>query len=268
MNRYRVMAGRPAVLAGAAMTAALALTGCGGSSSSSPGSSAGQQASGGSSSAPSSAGSSPAASPSSGSGVTTTSYFPVGTGNTWVYKQTVGGGTGTTTDKMIAVRSTSAGVRATVTHTITFPVKKTTRETILFLPDGSIEVPLTQFASATVSIKSGTVAWPSPAALASGQPHTSTIVMKVDASGLSKTLTLPVTVKGEGPATVTVPAGTYHTTVINESMTTGVAGYKITITVRTWVADGVGPVKSEAFTGLAGASAPVSTEELESFRKG
>jgi len=34
------------------------------------------------------------------------------------------------------------------------------------------------------------------------------------------------------------------------------------------VADGVGPVKSEAFTGLSGKTTPVSTEELVSFTRG
>jgi hypothetical protein len=267
MNRSCPWAGRSAVLAGVAASAALALAGCGGSSSSSSGGS-GQQASGGSSS-PSASGGSPAAAQGSGSGITTAAYFPVGTGDTWVYRQTLGvGGTGTTIDKMIAVKSVSAGEQATMTNTISYPVRKTTKETLVFLSDGSVEVPLTQFGSTTVSVKSGTVVWPSASALAAGQSHTSTVVMRLNEGGHSRTVTLPVTVKGEGSATVTVPAGTYHTSVINQIMTTSVDGYKFSIIVRTWVADGVGPVKSEAFTGLTSGSAPTSTEVLKSFTKG
>jgi hypothetical protein len=46
------------------------------------------------------------------------------------------------------------------------------------------------------------------------------------------------------------------------------SGVKISVTVRTWVADGAGPVKSGAFTGLSGHARPVSTEEPVSFTRG
>ena len=254
---------RAAVLAGIAATAALVLAGCGGSPAKSTGGS-GRPAPGGSSASGSSA-SSPAA---SGGTAAFAAYFPAAPGNTWVYRETVAGVTSRTTDKMIAVRPVSGGELVTVTHTVSYPAAKTTKETLVFGSDGSVRVPLTQFGGTSVTISSGSVFWPSAASLASGQAHTSTIVMKVRQGSQVRTMTLPVTVKGEGTATVTVPAGTYHVMVIGEVITIGVRGYKISVAVRTWVADGVGPVKSEAFTTLSGKTTPVSTEELVSFTKG
>jgi hypothetical protein len=253
---------RAAALAGVAATAALVLAGCGGSPPNSAGGS-GRPASGGSSAAGSSA--SPAA---ASGGAALVAYFPAAPGNTWVYRETVAGLTSRTIDRMTAVRPTSAGELVSVTHTVSYPVAKTTKETLVFGSDGSVRVPLTQFGGTSVTISSGSVFWPSAASLASGQAHTSTIVMRVRQGGQARTMTLPVTVKGEGTATVTVPAGTYHAMVIGEVITIGVPGYKISVAVRTWVADGVGPVKSETFTGLSGKTTPVSTEELVSFTRG
>ena len=156
-----------------------------------------------------------------------------------------------------------------MTSTVSYPVTSTTKETLIIHPDGSIQIPLTQF-GASVKIESGAIAWPSAAQLASGQSSTSTIVMKIDEAGLGETVRMPVTVKGEGTVSVTVPAGTYQATLINEEMTTSIDKDKITMDVRTWVANGVGPVKSEVLSNMAGGSAntPLSGEELESFTKG
>ncbi len=262
MNRSRLTVVRSAVPVGVAAFAALALAGCGGSSSN--GGASGQSPAGGSS--PTATHSSASTGPGS---VTTDSYFPLAAGETWVYKDTLGTAGGTTINKMTAVIPTSAGQQATMTSTVSYPVKKTTKETLIFRPDGSIAIPLTQL-GASVKIVSGSVAWPSAADLASGQAHTSTIVMKIAEAGVDKTITMPVTVKGEGTVSVTVPAGTYQATLINEGMTTSVDGYKITMAVRTWVANGVGPVKSEVFSSALGGSSstPLSTEVLESFTKG
>jgi hypothetical protein len=80
---------------------------------------------------------------------------------------------------------------------------------------------------------------------------------------------MPLSVKGEGTSTVTVPAGTFQATLINETMTSSVDGYKFSLAVRTWVANGIGPVKSEVLSSALGSSStsPLTTEELLSFTK-
>jgi hypothetical protein len=264
MNRSHLLAARSAGLAGAAVATALLVAGCGGGSAPSSSGSSGQHPA-----TKSSSSSTPAS--SSGNSVTTAAYFPVGAGYTWVYKETGFGGTGTSTQKILSVTPSAAGEVATLDNTITYPEVKTTRETLIFHPDGSIQVPLTQFGNASVTIESGEIIWPSAAQLASGAPYHDTIVMKVDEDGHNMTFTMPVTVQGAGTSSVTVPAGTYQATLINETMTSSIDGYKLSLALRTWVANGVGPVKSEVFSdmlGSASGSGPLSTDELESFTKG
>jgi hypothetical protein len=265
MNRSRTLTARSAALAGLATATALALAGCHGSS-------GGSSASGGSNASGSEAkASSPASSSPGSSGATTTaSYYPMSAGNTWVYAQQGFGGKGTVTDKMLSVTPSSAGQVVTLDTTTTYPTKKTMKATLILQPDGSIEMPISQFLSGmSVTIEKGQILWPSAAQLASGQPYKDTIVMKMDASGHEETLTMPVVVKGEGTVSVTVPAGTYQASLIDETMTSSIEGYKISVAVRTWVANGVGPVKSEVTSGLfSGSGSPTSTEVLESFTKG
>jgi hypothetical protein len=266
MNRSQALAARSAVLAGAAAAAVLVLAGCGGSSPGSAGSTGASHPASGGATTKSGSGS-PAGSANS---VTASAYFPVGAGYTWVYRESGFGGKGTNTQKILSVTPSAAGQVATLSNTITYPLKKTTRETLIFHSDGSIQVPLTQFGSASVTIESGAIIWPSAAQLASGQPYNNTIVMKIDESGHSETMKMPVTVKGEGTSSVTVPAGTYQASLIDETMTSSFDGYKVSLAVRTWVANGIGPVKSEVFSNMLGGSSsgPLSTEELLSFTKG
>jgi hypothetical protein len=265
MNRSRTLTARSAVLAGAAAAAALTLAGCGGGS--------GSGASGGSNSSGSGAkASSSASSSSQDSSTTTTSagYYPLGAGNTWVYSMKGFGGKGTVTDKMLSVTPSAAGQVVTLDDTTTYPLKKTMKETLIFESNGSIQMPLSQFMSGvSVTLERGQILWPSASQLAAGTPFKDTIVMKMDLSGHSETLRMPVVVKGEGTASVTVPAGTYQASVIDETMTSSIEGYKVSVAVRTWVANGVGPVKSEVTSGLFSASgSPSSTEVLDSFTKG
>jgi hypothetical protein len=269
MNRSHLLAARSAAVAGVAATAALLLAGCGPSSSGASGNSGSSSPSGHSSGSSTSSSSSGGSGGSTASGITTAAYFPIGTGYTWVYKESGFGGKGTSTQKVLSVTPSAAGQVATLSSTITYPEKKTTKETLIFRPDGSIEVPLTQF-GASVTVESGTIVWPSTAQLASGQPYHDTIVMKIDEAGQHETLKMPVTVRGQGTSSVTVPAGTYQAALINETMATSIDGYKISMAVRTWVANGVGPVKSEIFSDMLGSSSssPISTQELMSFTKG
>jgi DUF3108-like len=274
MNRSRMLTARSAGLAGVAAVAALALAGCGGGS---PGSGSGGSpgsGSGGSGGTNASAGGATASSsstPGSSGATTVASYYPLGAGNTWVYSMQGFGGKGTVTDKMLSVTSSSAGQVVTLADTTSYPLRKTIKETLIFRPDGSIQVPMSQFgAGVSVTLVSGQIVWPSAAQLAAGQSFKDTIVMKLDDQGHHETLRMPVTVVGQGTASVTVPAGTYQASVINETMATSMDGYKVSVAVRTWVANGVGPVKSEVFSGMLGGSgsSPASTEVLESFTKG
>lgn len=104
----------------------------------------------------------------------------------------------------------------------------------------------------SIKIKSGGVLWPSAAQLASGQPHHDTLVMTMTMAGQTTTMRSHIVVKGDGTQTVRVPAGTYQATVIDELMTEKFSGVAINMDIRTWVVNGVGPVKSE-MTSNAGA---------------
>ena len=245
MNRYslssRMSAGCAALLA----VTGLALAGCSSPSSSSP--------------------SSPAtgnAGTSSGGSFAGTSLFPVAVGNTWVYRVTTTGlPTGTAVDKVTAVVPVGGGNQVTTAHQFHGTSAK---ETLLFSSNGSITMPLTSLGNGTFKIKSSGIVWPSQAQIDSGQPHTSTIAATVTVAGQTRNVSVHVTVQGGGPATVTVPAGTYHTTVINDILTEKFVGVSVGIRIRTWMAKGVGPVKSQVTTN----GTVVSGEELKSFTKG
>lgn len=262
MNRIRVV-GPPAVL----LTAGLMLVGCGavGSSSSAPAAGGGS-----SSSSSSSSGSSGGSGGSGGSGFDTT-LFPATVGNTWVYNDTLAGAqSGTTTNMITAVTPNSAGERVTIkTHSnITGLPTTPTMLTYQFNSDGSIQVPYAQVGNNTVTIKSGGIVWPSQAELATGQPHTSTLVLQIKAAGHKITVKARVTVKGAGTQSVTVPTGTYQATVVQETIAEQVAGISVAIVVKTWLVSGVGPVKSVASTKSGSVSEIVSTEVLKSFTRG
>jgi hypothetical protein len=147
-------------------------------------------------------------------------------------------------------------------------VSKDSHEVFIIHPDGSISIPLTQFGSVSETIKSGSVIWPSSSQLASGQPHASTVVISVDEVGHKLTVKEHVVVKGEGTASVTVPAGTYQASIIDEVMASKVEGIAVDLQVKTWVVNGVGPVKSELITTDGGKSTISTTQELVSFHKG
>jgi len=263
--------------AGAAAAAALVLAGCGPSSSSATsGSGGGSGAAGGSTAASSSGSGSGSGSGASvvGGGSGGSTIFPVAVGNTWVYKTNLGSasGTGTSTNKMTAVTPTADGQRVTMLSQVKLPGStapaSSVAETLVFHPDGSISVPLTQAGGSVVTIKSGSVVWPSAAGLASGQSRASTLVMSVAEAGTKLTVKEHVVVRGDGTASVTVPAGTYQTTVIQEEETSKVDGIAVDLEIKTWVANGVGPVKSEVISTDAGRTTVTSEQELVSFHKG
>jgi hypothetical protein len=237
-----------------ASTSGSGTTGGGGSSASSGGSGSGSGGSGGTSQG-------------SASGL---SDFPVGVGNTWVYQTKVTGKLGTATNKMIKVVPVAGGQQVTMSVKINVAGLPATpsKVTYVFHSDGSVTVPFTQFANGAVRVKSGSIVWPSAAVLASGQPHKSTLVFATTILGKSAQYTAHVTVKGGGTHTVTVPAGTYQAQVINETISEKVEGISISLQLRTWMAKGVGPVKTALLTKSGSASVPGVVDELKSFTKG
>lgn len=256
MNRHSSISRTSASCAALLAVSALALAGCGSGSSPSASSS--------SPSSPSaSVGAATASAPASGGSFAGTPLFPVAVGNTWVYKTTAAGiTTGTTVDKVISVVPVPGGNQVTTTHAYN---GATAKETLVFNADGSITTPLPSLGGGgTVTVKSGGIVWPSQAQIDSGQAHTSTIVLRVTIAGQARTVTTHVTVKGAGSATVTVPAGTYHTTILDSTLAEKIAGVSVGILIRTWLASGVGPVKDQVTTD----GTVVSGEELKSFTKG
>lgn len=200
-----------------------------------------------------------------------TTLFPTTVGNTWVYDDTLAGHqSGTTTNMVTAVTPDSAGQQVTIkTHSdITGLPTTPTTLTYQFNSDGSIEVPYAQVGNNAVTITSGGILWPPRAQLATGQPHTSALVLRIKVAGRNVTVHAHVTVRGGGTASVTVPAGTYQATVVEETISEQVAGVSVAIEVRTWLASGVGPVKSVASTQSGSVSEVASTEVLKSFTKG
>jgi hypothetical protein len=247
--------------------AGLALAGC--KSSASASGSSGSSGSGSSSSAASSA--SASASTGTTGGTTTslgTAYFPIQQGDTWVYTSSLSGvKNGTVTNKMTSVVPVSGGKRVRMSVTESADATAPTSLTYVFHDDGSITVPVTQFGNGTVKLKSGSVVWPSSAQLASGVAQHFTLVFQATVAGTSLREVARVAVKGGASRSVTVPAGTYHAQAIDETFSEKVENVPVSFKLVTWVANGVGPVKSELL-GKGADAVPTTVEELTSFTKG
>lgn len=269
MNRLHYStARRTGVVIACAAAAGLLVAACGTSSgggSSNNGSSSGSSSAKTSASKSASAGSS--SSSSSSSTVSSSSVpFPIAAGNTWIYQSTPEVGvSGTVIDKILSVTPVSGGQQVTMQNAINGAAP--TQVTYIFHSDGSITYPFSQLGTSAVIVK-GTLEWPPASVIASGQATHSTIVIAVS-NGTSKTdVTANVTVKGAGTATVTVPAGTYSTTIVQMTESFTVLGYAGSIVVDTYLANGVGPVQSTATITEAGHSEEVSHLELKTFTQG
>jgi hypothetical protein len=258
----RSRAGAAAALVAAA---GLIVAACGGSSPSST--SAGSSTHSPSSPASSSSGTGSSASTASSLSVP----FPIAVGDTWVYKVGVGvtGSTGTITQKMTAVTPVSGGQQVKMTSVDNITGSPVTNSAIyVFHSDGSISYPVQQLGSSTVSVTGASVFWPPASEMASGQAFHSELHIGIAEGGKTEKVTAHITVKGDGSGSVTVPAGTYSATIVDMTMTFAVEGYQSSIVVKTWLANGVGPVQSEAFITELGASHLVSQQKLVSFTKG
>jgi hypothetical protein len=263
----RSRAGAAAALVAAA---GLVLAACGGSTPSST-------SAGSSTNSPAASSSTPASSNSSSStsSASTTSSlsvpFPIGVGNTWVYKASVGltGSSGTITNKMTAVTPVSGGQQVTMQTVSDVTGSPITNSAIyIFHSDGSISYPVQQFGSSTTSVTGASVFWPPASEMASGQAYHSTLHIGIAEDGKTEKVAAHITVQGDGSGSVTVPAGTYSATIVNMTMTFAIEGYQSSIVVKTWLANGIGPVQSEAFITELGATHMVSEQKLVSFTKG
>jgi hypothetical protein len=270
----RRSAGAVVVLAAAA---GLVLAGCGGGKSGG-GSGSGGSGSGGSASTGGSNSNGGGGSSNGGGGTTTTSAsvpFPVGVGYTWKYKSvgSTAGITGSSVNKITALKPVAGGQRVTMASTIkTDGVTTHSKSFYVIAPDGKISVPFSQFSSANsgaqVKLLSGAIYWPSKAVLDSGKVTTSTLKIRFVIGGKSQNLTTHVTVKGGGTQKVTVPAGTYTATLLDMTENEKIDGYKVAVEIQTWLADGVGPVKSQVIIkGVNGSNTIAAKNVLVSFTK-
>ena len=256
----RRLAGTATVVA---IAAGLAVAGCGGSSSS--GSAAGSNAA---SSSPA-ASHSPSSSGSTAAVTTATVPFPVGVGDTWKYKTTYG----RTVNRMTAVTPVSGGQQVTMRSAIT-SLGSTTHDTAYYVvhSDGSISLPFSQFNtnSSTSSVKliSGNIFWPPADQLSSGQAYHDALKIEFSSGGMEQNVTAHVTVRGAGTQSVTVPAGTYSADVVTMTMSEKIEGISVSSVVKTWLAPGVGPVKSEVILHEGGADHIAAENQLISFKAG
>jgi len=243
-------AGSPGAVSGTGTQASSASPGS--SSPASAGQSAGQSAS--------SAGAQPGLRP----GVASKSFvkansipFPVAVGNTWVYQTKAGGATGRTTNRIVAAGPGAAGFLVTMSSATTLAGAGSAGTAgYTFYPDGTIGYPAP--AVSGLAVTGGGIRWPNATALASGHAYHSTLQLQVGGAQENA----GVNVYGAGTETVTVPAGTYQASVVE----TTIAAKGETIVVTTWIAQGVGTVKTQIQVTGAGA-AGLTTYELLSFTK-
>jgi hypothetical protein len=186
--------------------------------------------------------------------------FPVRVGNTWVYQTKIGGASGRTTNRIVATGPGTAGFLVTMSSaTNVTGASSSGTAGYTFYPDGTVGYPAPAING--VSVTGGGIRWPNAAALASGRAYHSTLKIQVGSSG--QTQDAGVNVYGAGTETVTVPAGTYQTSVVETTIT----AKGETIVVTTWIAQGVGTVKTQTQVSGAGAAGLTTTEELVSFTK-
>jgi hypothetical protein len=212
----------------------------------------------------------------SGAGATSNSYappssipFPVTVGDTWVYQTAanVTGERGLTTDKIVSAGPAAAGYQVTMSETVDVGGSVITAQPVyLFYPSGKVRYPVTD--ANGVSVTGGGVTWPDAAGLASGQAYHSVVRIRVSQAGAGEYQNGNVTVQGTGTAGVTVPAGSYQATVVNMTITTQLGSYTTSVDVKTWLAPGTGPVKSEVLTHGGGKTELTTTNVLLTFTKG
>jgi hypothetical protein len=190
--------------------------------------------------------------------------FPVAVGNTWVYQTTAGGETGQTTNRIVSAGPIPTGYEVTMSSTTDVAGTATGVQPVyVFYPDGTIGYPVPAINGVSVAV--GGIRWPDAAGLASGQAYHS--VLRILDSQTGQYGNVNVTVQGVGTMSVSVPAGTYQASVVDTTIAGKVDGYTTTVEVTTWIAQGVGPVKTEELIRAAGKT-ELTINELLSFTKG
>ena len=271
MSRYRsaraVLAG-PAVIALAVIApTVITLAGCG---------SAAGTSSVASSHSPAGAASSPAGTTSATATATPTASpgsfvaagsipFPVAVGNTWVYQvvTSISNAHAIDTKSVTGVTSVPGGHRVTMSDSLSPGSATTTLEQYLFYDNGQIGFPVSDAHGVSV-VSSNGVVWPDAAGVASGRSYHSVLSTKLS-SGRYETAN--VTVQGGGTQSVSVPAGTYRTTLVTMTMVMKVGSFTTTAVVKVWTAPGTGPVKTEQLISAAGKTDIITTSALLSFTK-
>ena len=200
---------------------------------------------------------------SAGAPATASTVIPAQLGDTWVYAVNSSVlGKGTETNRISAVTPVAGGQRATLSSSLRLAASK---EPFKFASDfiagadGSIKFASTSFMGAKLA--SANVNWPSPAALTPGRPRTSTVT----GSFLGIKTTERVTISEVGPAAVTVPAGSYQATLLEQTVTDHAGGRTV---IKAWVVNGIGEVKSETTVIVKGQHEVSNVEALTSFTKG
>jgi hypothetical protein len=187
--------------------------------------------------------------------------FPVAVGNTWVYRTTVGGQAGQTTNRIIAAGPAAAGYEVTMDSTTDVAgAVNTVQPVYVFYPDGTVGYPVPLVGG--LSVVGGEVRWPDAGGLASGQTYHSVVRILLSQTGQYENA--DVAVRGAGTASVSVPAGTYQASVVDMTITAKAAS----VEVSTWIAQGVGPVQTAVLIQAAGMTEYSVTNVLLSFSKG
>jgi hypothetical protein len=231
--------------AAAAALAAAALVGCTPGTASSSGATSGQ--------AP------------AGSGSAAVSYLPGHVGDTWAYNATADGKSMTIRNRTVALTPVSGGTAVTLTQTTVVGGKQSslTVQEIAY-SDGRIGIPVSL---GGLGLNAKGTYWPSPAQLASGQPVNETPTASMTVGGKTIPVREHLVMKGDGTQTVTVPAGTYTATVLDEEATDNILGDTATVQTKFWLVNGIGPVKEQQTSRYVSGTF-TSNQELASFTKG
>ncbi len=185
--------------------------------------------------------------------------FPVAVGNTWVYQTTAVRQTGQTTNRIVAGGAVPAGYQVTMSSTSNITGAAAAVQSVyLFYPGGTVGIPVPPLNG--VSVVGGGIRWPDAAVLASGRAYHSVLRLRVNQTGQYEDAS--VTVQGAGTTSVSVPAGTYQASVVD----TIIVAKAMTVAVTTWLAQGIGPVRTEVVIRAAG-TAELTTNQLLSFTR-
>ena len=189
--------------------------------------------------------------------------IPAQLGDTWVYAVDSSVlGKGTETARISAVTPVAGGQRATLLTSLRLAgANRPFRFASHFIAgaDGSVRFVSTSFMGAKLA--SANFNWPGPGTLIPGRPHTSTMT----GSFLGFKTTEHVTITEVGPAKITVPAGSYQATLLEQTSTDGAGGRSV---VKSWVVNGIGQVKTEITVFVKGGRNVTTDEALTSFTKG